>query len=113
MHKMNRLINKVNAFLYDEFIFSSKYKIWRHITYWSFHIIAWAVFWVIMGSPVSIWRNLFNMSLWVPVFILFGYPLAYIAVPQLLLKGRLWQFCLLIIAWGAVGIYMNEAFTSY
>ena len=110
---MTSSINRINTFLYEEFIFSPRYKAWRHIIYWSFHILAWAIFWVIMGSPASIWRNLFNMSLWVPVFILFCYPLAYIAVPKLLLKGKLWQFFLLIIAWGGVGIYINYAFRSF
>src|SRR5687767_7902400 len=111
--KMSRFIHNINTFLYEEFIFSSRYKAWRHLTYWSFHIITWSIFWLIMGSPASIWRNLFNMSLWVPVFILFGYPLAYIAVPKLLLKGRLWQFVLLIIAWGGAGIFLNASFRTY
>src|SRR5215210_7065097 len=110
---MNELMSKINAFLYNDFIFSPRYRVWRHVIYWSFHIIAWAVFWVIMGSPVSIWRNLFNMFSWVPVFILFGYPLAYVAVPHLLLKGRVWQFFLVILAWGGVGLYINFAFRTY
>lgn len=106
-------LTKINAFLYNDFIFAPRYRIWRHLLYWSFHVTVWAIFWVIMGSPVSVWRNLFNMSLWVPVFILFGYPLVYIAIPQLLLKGRIWQFFLLIPLWGAVGLYINFAFRNY
>lgn len=110
---MNELLKKINLFLYNDFIFSPRYRVWRHLIYWSFHVIVWAVFWVIMGSPASFWRNLFNMSLWVPVFILFGYPLVYLAVPNLLLKGRVWQFFLLILAWGGVGLYINFAFRTY
>lgn len=110
---MNDWVNKINAFLYMDFIFSPRYKVWRHVIYWSFHVITWAIFWVIMGSPASIWRNIFNMSLWVPVFILFSYPLVYVAVPQLLLKGKLWQFILLILAWGGFGLYLNFAYRSY
>lgn len=53
------------------------------------------------------------MSLWIPVFILFGYPLVYIAVPHLLLKGRVWQFFLVIIIWGGVGIFINAGFRTY
>ena len=109
---MNRL-NKINAFLYNDFIFAPRYKVTRHIIYWSFHVIAWAVFWMIMASPASFWRNLFNMSLWVPGFILFGYPLVYIAVPRLLLKGKVWQFFLLIPIWGAAGIYFNMAYRDF
>lgn len=110
---MNEFVKKINAFLYNDFIFSPRYRVWRHLIYWSFHVFIWAVFWLIMGSPASFGRNVFNMALWVPVFILFGYPLVYIAVPHLLLKGRVWQFFLLIIAWGGVGLYINSAFRTY
>ena len=110
---MNKLVNNINAFLYKDFIFAPRYRVWRHVIYWSFHVIAWALFWVIMDSPASFLRNLFNMSLWVPVFILFGYPLVYIAIPKLLLRGKLWQFVLLILAWGAFGLYLNFAYRSY
>lgn len=112
-NNIHALLKKINFFLYNDFIFSPRYRVWRHLIYWSFHIVVWAVFWVIMGSPASFWRNLFNMSLWAPVFILFGYPLVYLAVPHLLLKGRVWQFFLLILAWGGVGLYINFAFRTY
>lgn len=110
---MNNLLQKINTFLLDEFVFSSRYRIWRHVVYWTFHTTVWSVFWVIMGSPASFERNLFNMSLWVPVFMLFGYPLVYIAVPHLLLKGKIWQFFLLILVWGVAGLYINAGFRTY
>jgi hypothetical protein len=87
--------------------------VWRHIFYWSFHTAVWALFWVIMGSPASFARNLFNMSLWIPIFILFGYPLVYIAVPRLLLKGKVWQFFLLVLVWGIAGLFLNAGYRSY
>ncbi len=110
---MNDPVKKINAFLYNDFIFSPRYRVWRHLIYWLFHIFIWAVFWKIMGAPTSFGRNVFNMTLWVPLFILFGYPLVYVAVPHLLLKGRVWQFFLLIIAWGVVGLYMNAGFRTH
>jgi two-component system, LytTR family, sensor histidine kinase AlgZ len=110
---MDRLFNKINSFLYKDFIFSPHYKIWRHVIYWTFHVTVWGAFWVIMGATTSIWRNIFNMILWVPAFILYAYPLAYIAVPHLLLKGRVWQFFLLILAWGGFGLYHNFAYRNY
>jgi two-component system, LytTR family, sensor histidine kinase AlgZ len=112
-NNMNELLHRINTFLYNEFIFSSRYRVWRHVSYWLFHIIIWAAFWVIMDSPATFWRNLFNMSLWVPVFILFSYPLVYFAVPHLLLRRKVWQFLLLILAWGAAGLYINFAYRSY
>lgn len=103
----------MNAFLYNDFIFSSRYRVWRHIIYWSFHIIIWATFWVVIGAPVSFGRQLLNMAMWVPVFILFSYPLVYGAIPHLLLKGKVIQFFLLILAWGGAGLYIDVGYRSY
>ena len=97
----------------NDFIFSSRYRLWRHILYWSVHISIWAAFWVYMEVPIPYERQLLYMTLWTPAFILFGYPLVYGAVPYLLLKGKLLAFLLTIIAWGAVGLYIDEAYRSY
>ena len=97
----------------NDFIFSSRYRLWRHILYWSVHISIWAAFWVYMEVPIPYERQLLYMTLWTPAFILFGYPLVYGAVPYLLLKGKLLVFLLTIIAWGAVGLYIDEAYRSY
>jgi len=110
---MNNLVNKINTFLYDEFIFSPRYRVWRHILYWSFHITIWAIFWVVMGSPASFFRNLFNMFLFIPVFIFFAYPLVYLAVPGFLLKGKVWQFSLLVLVWGVAGGFINASYRTY
>ena len=107
-------LNRINTFLYNDFIFSPKYKIQRHVIYWTFHVFVWAVFWMIMGSGnVSYFRNLFNMILWVPVFILFSYPMVYGAVPHLLLKGKVWQFAILGFLWAMVGLFINFYFRTY
>jgi hypothetical protein len=68
---------------------------------------------VIIGAPVSYGRQLINMLMWVPAFILFSYPLVYYAIPQLLLKGRIVQFFLLTLAWGAVGLYIDQGYRGY
>jgi two-component system, LytTR family, sensor histidine kinase AlgZ len=106
-------MHRLNTFLSSEFIFSSRYRIWRHVIYWSFHIAIWAAFWIVMGARVSYERQLFNMALWVPVFILFSYPLVYGAIPHLLLKGKVTLFFLTILAWGAVGLYIDSAFRNH
>ena len=110
---MKHLLQKINSFLYDEFVFSRKYRVWRHIFYWTFHITIWSVFWLAMGSPTSFARNLFNMSMWIPIFIFFGYPLAYIAVPRLLLKEKIWQFFLVVFLWGIAGLFINAGYRTY
>ncbi len=53
------------------------------------------------------------MTMWVPLFIFFGYPLVYVAIPYLLLKQKLVQFFLTVLAWGAAGLYFDEAYRSY
>ena len=110
---MKHLLQKINSFLYDEFVFSRKYRVWRHIFYWTFHITIWSVFWLAMGSPTSFARNMFNMSMWIPIFIFFGYPLAYIAVRRLLLKEKIWQFFLVVFLWGIAGLFMNAGYRNY
>jgi len=66
-----------------------------------------------MGSPNGFARNFFNMSLWIPIFIFFGYPLAYIAVPRLLLKEKIWQFFLVVFLWGIAGHFINAGYRTY
>jgi two-component system, LytTR family, sensor histidine kinase AlgZ len=73
----------------------------------------WAAFWVVMEAPGSYGRQLFNQFLWVPVFILFSYPLVYGAIPHLLLKGKVSLFFLVVLAWGIVGLYIDPWFRSY
>lgn len=109
-----KLLGTVDSFLYNDLIFSPRYRVWRHILYWFIQINLWTIFWLIM-SPLdtSYPRTLFNMLLWVPVFILFSYPLVYWAIPQLLLNGKIVQFFLLILAWGVVGLFLNAGFRTY
>lgn len=106
-------MKRLNAFLSNEFIFAPRYRVWRHVIYWSFHITIWATFWYVVGAPVSFGRLLFNMFMWVPVFILFSYPLVYGAIPHLLLKGRVSLFFVVMLSWGAVGLFIDSGFRSY
>lgn len=102
-----------DAFLYNDFVFSPRYRIWRHLAYWLLHITVWSVFWKVEGMPVTFANMWFTVAMWVPLFISFGYPLAYWAVPGLLLKGKVVQFCLLALAWAVVGLYLNTGFREY
>jgi two-component system, LytTR family, sensor histidine kinase AlgZ len=104
---------QLNSFLCNDFIFSPRYRVWRHLIYWSIHIMIWAAFWVIMYASSSYGRQLFNQFLWIPAFILFGYPLVYGAIPHLLLKGRVSLFFLVVLAWGGIGLYIDEGYRSY
>lgn len=106
-------MQQLNTFLTNDFIFSPRYHIWRHVVYWSFHIMIWAAFWIIVGVQTSYARQLLNMTMWVPAFILFGYPLVYGAIPHLLLKGKVSLFLLVVLAWAGVGLYIDEGYRSY
>jgi len=107
------MMKAIDSFLYNEFIFSPRYWLWRHIAYWSFHILVWSVFWKVMGVPTSFARNVLDMAMFVPLIILFSYPLVYGAIPHLLLKGKLVQFFVLILAWGGLGLFINSGFTTH
>ncbi len=112
--RANKVMNAVDSFLYNDFIFSPRYRVGKHALYWLIHISLWSIFWQIMSPvPVSYLRTLFNMSLWVPVFILFSYPMVYWAIPRLLLEGKLVQFFLLFVAWGIIGLFINSGFRTY
>ena len=110
---MNKLLKPINSFLYNDFVFSTRYRVLRHVVYWVVHTFIWAAFWVMLGTPASYGRELINMTMWLPIFILYGYPMAYWGVPQLLMKGKLVQFLVLILAWGIAGMYIDESFRSY
>jgi len=78
----------LDAFLLNDFVFSPRYRLARHGLYWLLHITIWSVFWLIMDSAsISFWRYMLNMTIWVPAFMLFGYPLAFWAGPRLLFNG--------------------------
>lgn len=53
------------------------------------------------------------MVMWVPAFIIFSYPLVYYAIPKLLLRGKIVQFVLVTLAWGAFGIIIDVQYRSW
>jgi hypothetical protein len=65
------------------------------------------------SNNFSYGRILLHQFLWLPVFILYSYPLVYWAVPHVLLKEKVVLFFFLILAWGGAGLYINYAFTIY
>ena len=106
------LLTSINTFLY-QFVFSPRFRILRHILYWCMHTVIWAAFWIMIGSPGTFGREVINMAMWVPAFILYSYPMAYLAIPRLLMKNRALQFLLLIALWGIAGIYLDQWYRAY
>ena len=101
----------MNGFLQNEFFFSPRYRVMRHVLYWSIHTLIWASFWTLTRN--SVWRNTFHQLLWVPVYILYCYPLMYWVIPKILLKGRYILFGAIILLWGVAGWYINYLFRTY
>lgn len=110
---MSKLLKSINIFLYQDFVFSSRYRLLRHATYWVFHTLIWAAFWTVIGAPGNYGEHLINMVLWLPVFILFGYPMAYWAVPRFLLNGRILQFLGVVLMWAIAGLFIDEWYKDY
>lgn len=94
----------MNSFLCNDFIFSPRYHIWRHITYWVIDLLTWSTFWTIIDSTFG--ENLFRMTLWMPVYMLYSYPLIYWMVPRILLKGKFLLSAVIILLWGVAGWFI-------
>lgn len=96
----------------NTFIFSSKYRVLRHIVLWLVHVI---VFSFIFKNTVSssLWKVFLVSSIWVPGYILYSYPVMYWVIPQYLLKGKNVQFTSIMLLWGLGGWFYNYLFRSF
>jgi two-component system, LytTR family, sensor histidine kinase AlgZ len=65
------------------------------------------------GAGRSIDRSLLQGLVWVPVRMLYSYPLIYWVLPQYLLKGRYIVFTLIILLWAVGGYFLNYAFRAF
>ena len=95
----------------NDFIFSRKYRLRRHISYWLCYYLLWTCYWTLVGSTFA--ENLLRLLVWMPVFFIYSYPIAYVVVPKLLLKDKFPLFILSVIAWGIFGWYFNIFFRQY
>jgi len=98
----------MNAFKYNDFIFSAKYRVWRHIVFWVMYTFLTALIYVQFSEGAwSLQRQLFLGALWLPVRILYCYPLIYWVIPKYLLKGKYVQFGVIILLWFIFGWLLN------
>src|ERR1044072_9827770 len=92
------------------FIFSPRFRLWRHLLYWSLLIIFWTLLNNFMLSrssstqSFSLSHNLFNVSSWLPVVVPYSYLLAYFIVPKFLLKEKFLQFIFATLLWFIAGV---------
>jgi sensor histidine kinase YesM len=73
--------------------------------------LGWAFFWALVGTPFT--EILVRVALYIPVFVIYSYPVSQIAVPKLLLKGRYLPFLSFFIFWFVLGWYINVYFVKY
>lgn len=94
-----------------DIIFSPGYRILRHLLFWSCWLLGWACFWALVGIPFI--TILVRVALYIPVFMIYSYPLSHLAVPTLLLKGRYLASLGFILLWIAAGWYLNVFFLDH
>lgn len=99
---------------YNEFIFSQRYRIWRHIVFWVAFSFFWALIYVNYSQGLwSLQRQLFLNVLWMPARILYCYPLMYWVIPKYLLKEKYVTFALIILLWFIAGWLLNYLYRAY
>lgn len=66
-----------------------------------------------LSKDFSLWHNLFNVSIWLPVAIPYSYFLAYFIVPKLLLREKFLQFIFAALLWVIAGVAINYCYRIY
>ena len=100
----------MNNYKENAFIFSTKYRLLRHVAFWVVHSIYFTFVWRSLGDSVS--HYVLLQSLWLPVHILYCYPIMYWFIPGFLLKEKYLQFTLILLFWSIAGWLLNALFRS-
>jgi hypothetical protein len=95
----------------NDFLFSPKYRVWRHLVFWITHTLTVAFVWQSLGRSME--RNILQGLFWVPVRMLYCYPLIYWVLPRYLLKGRYSAFTFIILLWAVGGYFLNYSFRTF
>lgn len=95
----------------NDFLFSPKYRVWRHLVFWITHTVLVAFVWQSAGRSIE--RNIFQGLFWVPVRMLYCYPLIYWVLPRYLLKARYVAFTLITLLWAVGGYFLNYTFRAF
>ena len=95
----------------NAFVFSSKYRVLRHVVFWVLHILLTSLAWA--GGKQNFETVLFSNLIWVPASIVYCYPFMYWVLPHFLLKGRYLQFGVMVLLWVFAGWCVNYYFRLY
>lgn len=93
----------------NEFIFSPKYRVWRHVFFWAAQIVFFSLLW---GLVQGLSKNVFLTVASVPLCMLYTYPLTYWILPEYLLKGKYLQFISILVFWIVAGYFINAFFRA-
>jgi len=104
-------LSAVNTIKTNEFIFSPTRRVLRHVSFWLLWLFGWTCFLSLIGSNFT--DNFIRIALWIPVFIIFSYPVSYMAIPKLLLKGKYLVFLGALICWLTVGWFLSVWFLKH
>ena len=100
----------MKTFTINDFIFSNRYRVWRHIAFW----LANVIFIVLLYSAIlGIWRSVIHNFIWLPARFLYTYPLILWFIPKYLFKNKYIIFSVLAILWGIAGWFLNIYFRQY
>jgi hypothetical protein len=83
----------------------------RHVSFWLLWIFGWACFLSMLWATFT--DNFIRIALWIPVFTIFSYPVSYMAIPKLLLKGKYLVFLGSLVIWLVVGWFLSVYFLKY
>lgn len=93
------------------FVFSRKYRLHRHMLFWLVQIPVFSFLFKLPGTPY--WNMHLLSAMWVPVFMLYAYPVMYWLIPRFLLRERFLLFSLALIGWAVAGYFLNYLFRLY
>jgi hypothetical protein len=96
----------------EGFLVAPRYRFWRHLLYWSIHILLFS-FIFSKSFEGNMGKLLLSSTFWVPAIMLYSYPVMYYFIPRFLLQGRYTAFLLIIIAWLIGGWFFNYFFRQY
>jgi two-component system, LytTR family, sensor histidine kinase AlgZ len=83
------------------FVFSSKYRILRHLLFWTVHILVFSFLYKVPEQ--SWWVQHTQSAVWAVAFIVYSYPIMYVFIPKLLLKEKVGKFIATLLLWGIAG----------
>ncbi len=92
-------------------VFSRKYRLIRHLIFWLIQIPVFSFLFKLPDTPY--WHMHIMSALWIPVFILYAYPIMYTLIPRYLLLEQYMLFAILLIIWAVIGYFLNYFFRLY